>query len=57
MRIFMGARFGHEILEAMSWEKRQRKPIVKIVPTFGDARFIAYGYVCGHDADEIDQLQ
>ena len=28
IRIFMGARYGLEIIEAMSWAKRQKQPIV-----------------------------
>ena len=52
----MGARFGQEILEAMTWAKRQKKATVKVVPTFGDARFMANSDVYGHDADEIDQI-
>ena len=54
VRIFMGAFFGQEIFEAMSWAERQKKPIVKVVPTFGSFRFNTYGDVCGEDADDAD---
>ena len=43
VRIFTGARFGWEILEATSWAKRQKKPILKVVRTSGE------------DADDVDQ--
>ena len=42
VRIFMGARFGQEVLEAKNWSKRQKKHIVKVVPTSGDVTFVAY---------------
>ena len=51
----MGARFGHEILEAMSWARRQKKPVKMVVPTFGGVRFIAYIEVYGEDAHDVDR--
>ena len=44
------------IFEAMSWTMTQKKPVVKAVPIFGDARFIACNDVYGDDADEIGQI-
>ena len=54
--IFMGARFGQEIFGAMSWAKKQKKHIVKVVPTFGDGRFIAYSDAYGDDANVTDHI-
>ena len=50
--IFMGARFGQELFDAMSWAKRQREPIVENTT---EDRFIAYSSVYGADADDIDR--
>ena len=52
----MGPCFGQEILEAVSWAERQKKPIVEVVPTCGDVRFIAHSDVCGEDVGDFDQI-
>ena len=53
----MADRFGQGILEAMGLAKRQKKPIVNVVPPFGNARFVAYSDVYGDDADEMIKSQ
>ena len=35
IRIFMGAKLGHEILKVMSWANKQRKSIVRMVQNYG----------------------
>ena len=53
-------RLGQEIFEATSGAGRQKKPIVNVVPTSGDVRFIACSDVDGElsfdaDLDEVCQ--
>ena len=52
VRFFVGGRFGQEILDAMSWAKTPRTPIVQ---NTGDDRFIGHSNVCG-GADDIDRI-
>ena len=56
VRSFMLARFGDQILGALTWASRQRKIVVKGCGPSQRDRFIPWIDVFGEGADEEDQI-
>ena len=56
VRTSMLARFGDQILSALTWAPRQRTIVVKTCGSSQRDRFIPWIDVCGQGADEEDQI-
>ena len=56
VRTFMLARFGDEILTALTWAARQRKIVVKTCIASQRDRFVAWITVFGEQADEDEHI-
>ena len=56
VRTFMLARFGDQILTALTWAARQRKIVVKTCIASQRDRFVAWITVFGEQADEDEQI-
>ena len=55
VRTFMLARFGDQILGALTWAARQRMIVVKACGSSQRDRFVLWIIVFGEQADETDQ--
>ena len=56
VRTFMLARFGDQILSALTWAARQRRIVVKACGSSQRDRFVPWINVFGEQADEEDQI-
>ena len=57
VRMFMLAKFGDQILTALTWAPRQRKIVVKTCVASQRDRFVAWISVFGEHAEEDEQIE